>query len=937
MRSVKKLLKKAMVFTLTAAMLVGTPLTASAAPLNSVYSIGDHWGGQWDEGDDSSHTGTVTNTATTTQSGVLKDNETKIIGIALDKKHLDMEKGEQDTLTATILTDTTEGELKLKYGEEGTEKALKVLASMIRWEVQNADGKVDGTTNKTLSIRVTNAGDASQVTLNPRMGTKAGKDMIVRAYIEGSWYIDENGDIQELSTNKTDGISAKATVSIKEYTKSLSWKDGENETETYVKHTLDLGELLVRNPETANDTITWTSTDTKVATVNAQGVVSVKKTGNCKIIAMGELKEAKAIRTLTIKAGTPISLVEIYKKNDSTQTKITKPIEWDLKDAANAGYQKSEALAVKTYATIKGVVVKDSNPKEAATSIDDAKKKANNNLVTGNLQLPDGAEYYLLKEGSKTELSEMQTVTITDTITWSSAKPAIADVNPTSGLETMVASKGTIGNAVITAKASSGKKATVTFKVKGSLDKLSISGINDGDTLYSGQTKELVAVKKPEGSKDGVKWSIAKIDGKAHPNVTINNKGKLTVKPQLKTDKEAYSKATIILESAKKTDGVPNVTAQSVTINLKQTSIKSISITDETIDKTVAAVTYADDKTNKKSGEVKNQSVTIQVPLGHSFKATVGAGAGIASGVDNDALLSTLDWTSSDKKAVDIVDAGAGRKKIVAKAAGKTNITVTALRGTLKADGSVKGFSKIKVSFKVVVTQPVETMTMNKPEVTLAYQPKSKSDVTPKSQDVALKVTLGPKGVKTNAEKLTWSVEKTKGTADGTEVPKIGKGTNAKSTDKLNATFKLVAPKVGDEYVVTAKSSTGVVATSTIKIVQKTVGVEMSSQSALGSDNKPVIFKEGNANNKKAIEIGDSFRIYSFVNVGESAAKPSWKAAGSENTIEGVTYSANKKGIVSIDKDGNVVGLGKGTVKITAKTPMGKSKTITVVVNIPTN
>ena len=760
------------------------------------------------------------------------------------------------------------------------------------------------------------------------------KDMIVRAYIEGSWYIDGNGDIQELSTNKTDGLSAKATVSIKEYTNNLSWKDGKNETETYVKHTLDLGELLVRDPETANDTITWTSTDTKVATVNAQGVVSVKKTGSCKIIAMGELKDAKTIRTLTIKAGTPISLVEIYKKSDSTKAKITKPIEWDLKDAANAGYQKSEALAVKTYATIKGVVVKDSNAKEAATSIDDAKKKANGNLVTGNLQLPDGAEYYLLKEGSKTELSEKQTVAITDTITWSSAKPAIADVNPTSGLETTVASKGTIGNAVITAKASSGKKATVTFKVKGSLDKLSISGINDGDTLYSGQTKELVAVKKPEGSKDGVKWSIEKIDNKPHPNVSINNKGKLTVKPQLKTDKEAYLKATIKLEATK---ADLNVTPVTVQINLKQTSIKSISITDETIDKTVAAVTYADDTKNTKSGEVKNQSVTIQVPLGHSFKATVGAGAGIASGVDNDALLSTLDWASNNKKAVDIVDAGAGKKKIVAKAAGNANITVTALRGTLKADGSVKNFSKIKVSFKVVVTQPVETMTMNKPAVTLAYQPKSKNDQTPKSQNVALKVTLGPKGVKTNAEKLTWSVEKTKGTADGTEVPKIGKGANAKPTDKLNATFKLVAPKIGDEYVVTAKSSTGVVATSTIKIVQKTVGVEMASQSALGSDNKPVIFKEGKANNKKAIEIGDSFRIYSFVNVGESAAKPTWKAAGSENTIEGVTYSVNKKGIVSIDKNGNVVGLGKGTVKITAKTPMGKSKTITVVVSVPTN
>ena len=118
----KKLLKKAMVFTLTAAMLVGTPLTASAAPLNSVYSVGDHWGGQYDDGDDTSHTGTVSNTATNTNPGVLKDNETRILGIALDKTHLDVEvEGEQETITATILTDADAGELEDKYGNEAAE------------------------------------------------------------------------------------------------------------------------------------------------------------------------------------------------------------------------------------------------------------------------------------------------------------------------------------------------------------------------------------------------------------------------------------------------------------------------------------------------------------------------------------------------------------------------------------------------------------------------------------------------------------------------------------------------------------------------------------------------------------------------------------------------------------------------------------------------
>lgn len=951
MRSVKKLLKKAMVFTLSAAMLVGTPLTASAAPLNSVYSIGDHWGDQWDDGDDSSHTGTVTNTATTTESGVLKSNETKILGIALDKTHLDMEAGVQETLTATILMDADAGELVTKYGEENKEKMLKVLANMIRWEVQNADGKVDGTTNKTLSIRVSTAGDASTVILNPRQGTKAGKDMIVKAYLEGSWYIDENGDVQELTTNKTDGLSAQATVSIKEYTKSLSWTD-DGITNTYVKHTVDLGELLVRDPATANDTITWTATDTAVATVNAQGVVTVKNVAaaklpaECKIIAMGEKQTAKAVRTIKVTAGTPVTKIEIYKKNEvnNANASIVKKVEWDLGIKQSAGYQDSQELVAKTYATVKGVVVSDSNAKEPAASLDAAKKKSNGDLVTGNLQLADGTEYYLVKSATeKNALSEKKTVVITDEITWSSNKPKIADVAPVVGKETVVASKGEVGNASITVKASSGKKANVTFAVKGTLKELEISGIAPNETLYSGQTRDLVAVKKPAGTKDGVAWSIEKVtkNGRQvnHPNVTINGKGKLTIKDKLDPN---YMTAKINLASAKKVNGTPVVGPVSVTINLKQSSINGITVTDVTNNNTVVAKTIYRDQTSnvKEAGEVKNQTANIKVPLNHSFQAVVDAGYNSTTqGLDVETLAGTLTWTTSNNKVVDITGNGSSRK-ITAKAAGNATITVTGLRATSKVQNGetvLKGVSKLKVTFKVAVTQPVVTMTMNKPAVTLAYQPKSRTDETPKSQNVALKVTLGPKGVKTNTEKLTWSVVKTKGTADDTVVPTIGSGANKKNTDKLSATFKLVAPKPGDEYVVTAKSTTGVVATSTIKIVQKTVGVEMSPNADLGSDNKPVIFKEGRANNKKNIKIGDTFQIYSFVNVGESASKPTWKEAGSEDTIEGVTYSVNKKGIVSIDSKGNVVGLGKGTVKITAKTPMGKSKAITVVVDVPEN
>lgn len=974
MRSVKKLLKKAMVFTLSAAMLVGTPLTASAAPLNSVYSIGDHWGEitKPGEGNDHSHTGTITNTATSTDSGVLKENETKILGIALDKKHLDVEVGgTQEILTATFLLDATEDELEKKYGH-GTRTLKEELARRIRWEVQNPDGSVDAETNKTLSIRVTDAdkvdnktGDASQVILNPRRGTKAGQDMIVKAYLEGSWYIGvkcddegnpilENGkevpQIKELTDKKTDGYSAEATVSIKEYTKTLSWKDGQPVTNTYVKHTINLGAELVRDPATANDTITWTSTNPQVATVNAQGVVTVKNklTSNdvkCKIIAMGERKSAYVERTINVEAGTPVTKIEIYKESEinDANAKALKKLDgdsWDLGKLENKGYQATEKLQVKLYATVKNVVVKDDG-KTPAMSLDEA-KKSKGKVVVKTLTLPDGTDYYLANKDKTNLAAKKDTVKITDVITWSSNKTAIANVSPTTGEKTTVKSQGTIGTASIMAKASSGKNAKVNVVVKGTLAKLAISGIGDGDTLYSGQTRDLVAEKKPVGSKDGVAWSIEKVtkNGRQvnHPNVTINGKGKLTIKDKLDPN---YMTAKINLASAKKVNGTPVVGPVSVTINLAQSSINGITVTDVTNNNTpVAKTIYRDQTSNvKETGEIKNRTAYIKVPLNHSFQAVVNAGYNSTTqGLDPETLAGTLTWTTSNNKVVDITGNGSSRK-ITAKAAGNATITVTGLRATSKVQNGntvLKGVSKLKVTFKVAVTQPVETMTMNKPAITVAYQPKSKTDSTPKPQNVALKVTLGPKGVKTNTEKLTWSVVKTKGTADNTAVPQIGSGANKKNTDKLNATFKLVAPKPGDEYVVTAKSSTGVVATSTIKVVQKTVGVEMSPNASLGSDNKPAIFKEGKANNKKNIKIGESFPIYSFVNVGESARKPTWEKAGKDDTIEGVTYSVNKKGIVSIDSKGNVVGLGKGTVKITAKTPMGKSKAITVVVDVPT-
>ena len=77
-----------MVFTLAAAMLVGTPLSASAAGLVDLYKVEDGWGNVIEQnGPDDTRTGTVT--STNTNSGVLLDNQDLFDGIMIKPQDIE--------------------------------------------------------------------------------------------------------------------------------------------------------------------------------------------------------------------------------------------------------------------------------------------------------------------------------------------------------------------------------------------------------------------------------------------------------------------------------------------------------------------------------------------------------------------------------------------------------------------------------------------------------------------------------------------------------------------------------------------------------------------------------------------------------------------------------------------------------------------------------
>lgn len=952
MRNVKKLLKKAMVFTLTAAMLVGTPLTASAAPLNSVFSIHDGTD-TWEGHDSGSGTGTVTNTDT--NSGALIDgNDAKIIGITLDAQTLNLEKGDVKPLKATVVLDgkiTAEDDIykdgvKLyTKGEDITDAVIAEMSKKIKWEVLYLDGngnkdktKGDPAAKVSLELPKDWKDNRSTVNLNAKQGTEKGKEVTVRATIDAaySYQKNETGDQNTIAISWDDSradikYTAEAKVSVKEYSDELKFVGAP--ATTYVNHTLNLNDYLVRKPLTANDTITWTSSNTKIAKVSAEGVVTFVKANwngedytttkgvkdECQITAVGE-KGAKDVYEVKAEKGTAASKVEIWPEADGDDVKAYKN---GTKLTLDLGADtESLDVRVKMYAKVKGVIKSKANAKMAASSEEDFKTKSNGKYDTGTLDVMDGSTYYTVNSDGE---PVSDTLDVTDNITWSTSKATIATVTGDNVDATIKAAGKALGTAKITAKASSGKSANVNAVVKASLNELWID--NAPDSLYSGQSVQLAAGRDPELNKDAVKWSIKKEhDDKKNreinnPNASISSKGVLTIKPKLDP---TYSTVTVLLETKatmKNEDGlkVPVRTAEEVTIDIAQSSMDGFTITDDAgVVVAQFETTYKDESKTKvkTSKQTKKETTNISVPKGRTYTATVqdAVNQDYAGGAE------TLVWKSKSDKIAKVEANGDGTARITAVAAGTTEITVSGVRVENKDDGTIKSAKTISAKFKVAVKQPTTSITIKTPSVVV-------KEAASKDAKVTFKTTQN-KGAK---ETITWSVQKNGVSA-----------TSAEATVNLNGSSgKVVLKKgkyqAGDVFTVTAASQSGVTATATIQVITASAGVRVVDENGalFEYDQKKSNGQKGkHVENATTLGLGDHVTLYPEVNVGKSKPKEqqNWIGAGTmddNKQAAAVTYSVNKKGIVQIV--GNTVyRVGNGTVKVTVKTADGKKYTLTI-------
>ena len=228
---------------------------------------------------------------------------TDTTGVKLSRTSATVGKGSTLSLTATVspasasdtsLTWTSSNKKVATVDKNGKVKGVKKGAATITVKTANgqtADCKItvsEVTLNaKSFPLQVRKSTTALEATVSARGDSvkswKSSNTKIATVNSKGKITAKKTGTAKITVTTKS-GATATCTVKVqkgKVTTKSLSISKKKLTLQTKKSTTL----TLERNPISATEKITWTSSNTKVATVNSKGKVTAKKAGTTTITA----------------------------------------------------------------------------------------------------------------------------------------------------------------------------------------------------------------------------------------------------------------------------------------------------------------------------------------------------------------------------------------------------------------------------------------------------------------------------------------------------------------------------------------------------------------------------------------------------------------------------------------------------------------------------
>ncbi len=639
-------------FTLTAAMLIGTPLSASAAGLVDIYKTEDGWGDKVPGSDDDTRTGTVTSTVTSTDTRVLGVDGV-LEGIVLSETDVELEMvGAYDS------THPVKESLKVDFvwsDDANHEADEKLLEKKFKWETTDRDIVSLNNPNKN--------GKLSEMEVVAKAGGKAGVTVSLNDY--------EN-NIHFTTT---------ANVTVKQYASELSFSK-ELDEEAYENVSLTLEDYLVRDPKTASDEVSYEVVRGNGTIKN--GVLKLGKLtkGNkVTVIAIGEKVKSEP-KEITIKAAVPATKVAIRKVK--TTDKITK-YDWLVNTESENQFE----------------VVLDTKAKKDITPDDAERFTLCTDKITWSSQKPEIVAVQGSSKGDVVTLVPKKVGSSKITAQTSSGKKGTLNVTVRANLTGFEISADTT---TLYSGQSIKLDATQYFAAEKGNDKANANFTDAGLTWsFAGEKDAVKAMKKAAklNAKTGVLTINADVSGVKEITVTATNAKKIG------------KKGDATEEKAKTLEPIGK---QPITFELKQINITNITVYENTgKDAKPIAHVFVDNSGKKPklvTEKIDKKVSTVTIPAGTTRTyavvaegSVVGTGEKVAINAED-----MLNWASAKEKvAVATRINGAKRGNVKAESKGSAKITVS---GATTLDGGKK-YKAISASFTASVTAPTKSIKLS--------------------------------------------------------------------------------------------------------------------------------------------------------------------------------------------------------------------------------
>ncbi len=964
-----RVIKKIMAYLLVGAMVITTPMTASASEstLQKAYGVDQSGDGADDNVNTGSGSGTNTNTNTDTNTNTNTDTNTNtntggipivpiepaypiIHKLLVNPTDLQFDTtGEVKRVEATVILDESEmpkpeepnepDDSEMTWATEDEKNELrKKIEDSIRWYSEGFESTENPEQKEIVTLSGTSGKSVNVESAFPGEGK-------IYAWIEA-----DGKAGNEKNDRPTEGdYIAEVTVSVKKTLKGITFNpnlgtgDGTNvenfkafDKFTWGKRQYDLRKFTILEysdgtHELASNSdikLTYSIASTKQALKNDKITATLTEAGNLKI--------SKGAAGKTIK-------VDIIGDDDIM-----------VKDA-------SITLVAQN-------IVKTMKKPSAA---DKTKTLDFGGEIAGSITYPE------VTNQDKTTGIEKST----DELVWSSNKPAIVEVKPIEKTlshgdctSAEIIAKG-VGTAKVTVKSSSGKSAVYTVNVYSIPDSVEITGVATG---YTGKPISLKAVLKNEKGEEipvgttKLTWSIDKIENKKNPNAKISGKKEnATVTPVnllVNLNKEHIKEATISV-SVKATykygtnKGEKGLKAP-FNITLTQSDVSQVKIE-----------MYSTVLDN--NGEPKREILTTMEPL----KGTKETYAITYNGIKNETqfdvgqkydLMATSNYPGSEKQMNTIAWAVTGKgvtyienigsenefSQIIPDFASNAKATFKASYITLKDQGAGKNPKAVKNTKTINITpvKKADSIAFAKPVIV-----KNPAKNPNKPQTVSFTIAEAPK--KSYYGKVEWKVlaynnkdkqvftynVKMDGATEKTDLVKPTAKPNYKSvTINVPGDFT-----TGSVIKVGAYSEFGVVAYGYIYITEQTKTVIPYAKVGTG-ESKPVkdmtkkqvtmnLFTEDGKINTAQLSVkfdtqvntvGVDNKVTLVKNQGIAAGQMTEANLGDTKSYitDPVTYSLDKKSalVVKGDENGNVTPLKRGKATVTIKALNGKSAKVKI-------